>query len=238
MAMPILVLAPSPSLLEASLLGDVAELEELIPELKEVSRKLRLVKEMYCRPLLIVEAEKLKEYFTGMLQAFTYHFSSIIAFTFSGLLLRPEGDVSLLLRRLMKLERENFSRLKWVLEEKSLAYNLDPHSIVEMHAAVVDCSLWAISSTLENGLQGFLDKLSKRAGRELAELVSYLHHLMYVVLAIDLVLLEDASHHRDVLETLVSWGSSYADEVESYLDTLSLLISDESYKALADYMEG
>jgi len=204
------------------------ELEHLLPGLREVMRRLERVEARFCRPLLLTEPEELERRFTETLPVFTFHVMSTILPLSSDLLLGAENeDFRLRLKRLMDLEKRLFGELKPLLEEKAVSYGLDPDAVVRAHAAAIDYDLWAISSVLEVGFNGFLKRLSERARAEAEALVGYLYSLLYVMMCTDLVLLREAPRRRDTLEKLVGWGSGYAEEVEGYLDTLSLLVSDK-----------
>ncbi len=189
--------------------------------------------------MLQTRLEELDRRFRETLPVFAFHVVSAVFPLFSDMLLGTEDEeFRLCLERLMVLERRLFEELKPVLEERAASYGVDPGSVVRVHAAVIDYDLWVISSVLEVGFDGFLRRLSERAGMEAEEFVGYLYSLICVTMCIDSVLLKGAPHRRDTFEALIGWGSSYAEEVEDYLDTLSLLVSDEAYEALAGFAEG
>ena len=215
------------------------ELEALLPGLRDVARRLEKVETRFCCPLLQTRIEELDQRFAEFLPSFTFHVVSAVFPLFSNLFLEVEDEESRArLKRLMISEKKFFEELKPALEEKASLYGVDPGSVVKVHAAVIDYDLWVISSVLEVGFDGFLRRLSERAGMEAEAFVGYLYSLFYVMMCIDLVFLGGVSYRRDTFEALVSWGSSYSEEVEDYLDTLSLLVSDEAYEALIGFTKG
>ncbi|MCD6457803.1 MAG: hypothetical protein J7K82_03035 [Thermoproteales archaeon] len=240
MSIAMALAAPSTSVTLGGRLPKIAEeLESLLPGLREVTRKLEEVEERFCRPLLLTEPEESKRRFAETLLVFAFHIESAILPLFSNLLLRTENrDFKLHLKRLMDLEKRLFKELKPFLEEKAISYGLDSDAVIKIHAAMIDYDLWLISSLLEVGFDGFLKRLLERAKMEAEVFTCYLYSLFYVMMCIDLVLLREAPHRKDTFEALVSWGSIYAEEVEDYLDTLSLLISDEAYEALTGFVKG
>ena len=137
----------------------------------------------------------------------------------------------------MELEKRLYAQMEKELKGKARSHRVNPDRVLRIQAAIIDYDLWAFSAILESGLEGFLAKLSERAEEETGILVELFFRLVYAAMCIYLVLLEDAPHHRDTLKALVRLGSSYAEEVEDYLDTLSLLVNDESYRALTSFTE-
>ena len=240
MTAAVVLTAPSLSVALGGGLPRIAgELESLLPGLREVAGRLERVEARFCRSLLQTRLEELDRRFRETLPVFAFHVVSAVFPLFSDMLLGTEDEeFRIRLERLMVLEKRLFEELKPLLEERAASYGVDPGSVVRVHAAVIDYDLWVISSVLEVGFDGFLRRLSERAGMEAEEFVGYLYSLICVTMCIDSVLLKGAPHRRDTFEALIGWGSSYAEEVEDYLDTLSLLISDEAYEALAGFAEG
>jgi len=231
---------PSSGVVLGGKLSELAEeLKSFLPGFQRVIKEFEEIEVKFCRPLLQCRSEELGERFREMLPVFSFHVVSAVFPVFSNIFLKSDvREVKACLRKLMNFEKEFFEEFKSVLVEKAALYGLDSDSVVKIHAAVIDYDLWIIESVLETGFYGFLRRLSERAEEEVSGLVKYFYSLLYVVMCVDSVLFKNTPYRKDVLEILIDWGSRYAEEVEDYLDTLSLLVSDETYKVLADFYGG
>ena len=231
-------LALSPSIIIGEKIPELAgELEIILPESKDIVVKFKDVKIKFCKPLLLTDPEELEEYLLKTLPFYALHIAFAMEPISSNLFLRvEEEEIKNRLKKMMNFEKKFFDKLTVLLKEKASSYSLKPDSIIRAHAAAIDYDLWLINSVLEIGLTGFLKRISERAIKEFEEFTNHLYLLFYVTMGIDMVLLEDSPYREDTLIMLVNLSSDYAEEVEDYLDTLSLLISNETYEALTDFM--
>ncbi len=211
------------------------ELESIVP-LRDMRSKLEKVKADLCQPLLLIEPKDLEQSLGENLPAFTFHLTSVTLPVLSSLLLEPSAKS--LLRGLIDLEKKAYRELEVILREQAPPHGVNPQPIIKMHAAAIDYDIWAINAILDVGFKGFMARLLERARTEAEHLGEHLYPLLYALTCVDSAILEGSPHRKDTLEKLVKWGFSHANEVEDYIDTLSLLISDEAYEALAEYLEG
>ena len=211
------------------------KLKSLLPGLEAAVSRLESVEAKFCRPLLSLEPEELRPYISRNLASFTYYLVYALEPISSSLLL---GEGIGRLKELGRLEAEAFGDVKRLVEERAKEKGVDAGPVVKAHAAAVDYDLWLIGSVLEVGLEGLIGGLAERAGEEVEGMVRSLYSLFYALMAVDSALFKDAPYRRESLGELVALCSTYAEEVEDYLDTLSLLVSDEAYEACRRFAEG
>ena len=196
------------------------------------------MEERYCRPLLLVKPQELDIYLKRTLSLFIIDLVPVMLPLSYDLFVEAEEkkDPSTLIK-LKELEKELFRMLKPLLREGAGRRGVDPIPVIKAHATVIDYDLWLIDMVTELGFHGFVERLMERAGDIIEDFVRCLYSLFYVTMSVDLALLGDASYREDTLRTLVRWCSSYAKEVEDYLDTLIFLIPDEEYEAVSGYLK-
>jgi hypothetical protein len=98
---------------------------------------------------------------------------------------------------------------------------------------VFDHDLWVIDKVREVGIEAFTNKLVERAPRELYETSGYYLYLLFSLFSsMTAVLKLVDTYKKENLSTLIIWARSYAEELDLYLDTLDLFLSDETYKEL------
>lgn len=98
---------------------------------------------------------------------------------------------------------------------------------------VFDHDLWVMDRISETGVEAFTNKLIKRAPRELYETSGYYMYLLFSVFSsMSAVLKLVDTYKKENLDTLIIWAKFYANELDLYLDTLDMFLSDETYKEL------
>jgi hypothetical protein len=105
--------------------------------------------------------------------------------------------------------------------------------LVYAMSIVFDHDLWVIDKVREVGIEAFTNKLVERAPRELYETSGYYLYLLFSLFSSMTAILKLVdTYKKENLSTLIIWARSYAEELDLYLDTLDLFLSDETYKEL------
>jgi len=102
-------------------------------------------------------------------------------------------------------------------------------------SVLIDHDLWVFDKVAVYGLEGLFDRLTKRAEREVTEASGYLAYLVFAWFSASSAILGLVRDYREEnLGILVSWSKHYAREVDAYIDTLDLLVDDETYNELRE----
>ena len=216
----------------------VNEFKRLMPNLDVVLQKLIYVEEKLCKPLLLCDTQRLASYFKDALPIFTYHFISIwspVSYEFLTKI-EEEGGMSKL-EKLKDLEKKLFEKMKGVIEDSANRKGVNPELVLKAYAALINYDLWLADALKDVGLNGLIERLTKRASKILGGFSISLYSLIYLVMSIKLALFNGEPYKEDTLKTLVEWSSSYAKEIEDYLDAFIFLIPDEKYEATRDLIE-
>lgn len=105
--------------------------------------------------------------------------------------------------------------------------------LVYAMSIVFDHDLWVINKVHDMGIEAFTNKLIERAPRELYETSGYYMYLLFSLFSSMAAVLNLVdTYKKENLSTLIFWAKSYADELDLYLDTLDLFLSDETYEEL------
>ncbi|MGC9015147.1 MAG: hypothetical protein ACP5KW_12295, partial [Thermoproteota archaeon] len=105
--------------------------------------------------------------------------------------------------------------------------------LVYAMSIVFDHDLWVIDRIREVGIEAFMNKLIERAPCELYETSGYYLYLLFSLFSSMAAVLNMVdTYKKENLSTLILWAKSYASELDLYLDTLDVFLSDETYKGL------
>ncbi|MGB9760802.1 MAG: hypothetical protein ACPLZG_13310, partial [Thermoproteota archaeon] len=129
-----------------------------------------------------------------------------------------------------KLLKELYSTL--AKELRATGYE-NVEDLVYATSIVFDHDLWVIDRIREVGIEAFMNKLIERAPRELYETSGYYLYLLFSLFSSMAAVLNMVdTYKKENLSTLILWAKSYANELDLYLDTLDMFLSDETYKEL------
>ncbi len=102
-------------------------------------------------------------------------------------------------------------------------------------SVLVDRDLWILNKTSRLGLDNLTRKLTDRALSTLSQFLGYTVHLAFTWTAVTAAVLGIVKEYREVnRDVLATWSREYAEELESCLDTLDLLLDDEVYEDLVE----
>jgi len=225
------------------------ELEEVVKEMEKLvgTDMLKGLEPIYdkiinetIKPLIKAPPSEVDTVFKEKRMLFANYFTKISSSITESLVLSKTGEeLRNSLRRFKKIEYRIYGALKDEIE-KSEFNGIE--NILYAISIAADYDLWVINSILEVGFEEFIRRVDKRASDEIHKLIGYLLSLTYSLMACLFVMLryKAVEVSKPVAETfniLVSWCSKYADELDLYVDTINLLISDEYYGVIKDYIE-
>ncbi|MFW6121773.1 MAG: hypothetical protein ACOC80_12885, partial [Petrotogales bacterium] len=110
-----------------------------------------------------------------------------------------------------------------------------PESLFESFEALNNTSLLMYSNIVEKGVKDFIEIVIDRAQDEFMEL-SYYYMLTNFGFITCLIALKENRGSAETVDRLKGIVSTCADELDSYLSTVDLLLSDEDYEVLKNYM--
>ncbi len=100
---------------------------------------------------------------------------------------------------------------------------------------LIEHDQWVINNVVKYGFDGLMDRINKRALNEVGETSAYLMATIFAwYSATTAVLGIVREFRRENLNALAQWSRAYAEELDAYIDTLDLLISDETYETLRE----
>jgi hypothetical protein len=103
---------------------------------------------------------------------------------------------------------------------------------------MIEYDLWLVEKVVKLGLEELLEKLSERALTETLELSSYLRYLGFAWISATTATLGIIKEYKvENRDTLSQWCREYAEEVDSYIDTIDTLLDDEAYEVIKN-LEG
>jgi len=224
------------TLREEELLREIEELFEV--DASRVQQTYEAVLERAVKPLLVAGPETLTEVFQERFPVFAAY---MVSFLSDLSLLRiyavRPGEALERLGEIASLERRLFEAWTGALEERCMREGLPFEDLKYAGAQLFNYDLWLLEKTREVGLERFLSLLAERACDEAYQMHGYLLALLYVILAITAALLGTVpAFNRESLKVLVEWARHYAEELDSYVDTVNLLVTDEYYEAVEGYL--
>jgi hypothetical protein len=98
---------------------------------------------------------------------------------------------------------------------------------------MIEYDLWLVEKVVKLGLEELLEKLSERALTEILEASSYLRYLGFAWISATTATLGVIKKYKvENRDTLSQWCREYAEEVDSYIDTIDTLLDDEAYEVI------
>ncbi|WP_460172818.1 hypothetical protein [Vulcanisaeta sp. JCM 14467] len=94
---------------------------------------------------------------------------------------------------------------------------------------------WVINNVARYGFNGLLSRINERALNEAGDTSVYLMATAFAWYSATAAVLGLIKEFRGVnRDALAQWSRAYAEELNAYIDTLDLLINDETYKTLKE----
>lgn len=113
--------------------------------------------------------------------------------------------------------------------------NRNAEDLVYSYSILIDQDIWVINKVKEYGLDGFLRRISDRASQEASEMPSHMILLLFAWLSAVAAIFRLVNQFKEEnAEELIRISKRETEELDLYIDTLDLLISDDSYKALKE----
>jgi len=205
---------------------------------EELRRICELIVERAVKPLLSVELEEMVETFNEGYPIFELYMKSLLSsFSIPRLYALHLEETFKLLDEIVELERKFYELYLRLLKERCTEANIPIEDLEYAIAQLFDYDLWLIGKIKELGIEEFLMLLMKRADEEARSMYSYLLALLYVTTAINVALFGMVTYNKENLRVLVEWAKHYAKELDAYIDTVNLLITDEYYDAIEEYLK-
>ena len=198
----------------------------------------RLIIERAVRKILIVKPEDMVEAFNEGYPAFVLYITSLLSsFSIPRLYALHLEKTFKLLDEIVELEKKFYELYLKSLKEKCARVNIPIEDMEYAIAQLFDYDLWLTEKVKEHGIEKFPIILMKRAHEEASSMYNFLLALLYVVTAINAALFEIVPYNRENLRILINWAKYYASELDAYIDTVSLLVTDEYYEAIEEYLK-
>ncbi len=214
----------------------ITELFEVREE--EIQKIYRLIVEKAVRKLLIVKSEKIIEAFNEGYPIFVLYITPLLSsFSIPRLYALRLEDTLKLLDELIELERKFYELYMKLLKKRCTRAGIPIEDLEYAIAQLFDYDLWLIEKARELGLEKFLILLMERAHEEALSMYNYLLALLYVTVAINAALFDIVAYSKENLKILIEWAKHYASELDAYVDTVNLLITDEYYEAIEEYLK-
>jgi len=102
-------------------------------------------------------------------------------------------------------------------------------------SVLIDRDVWILERTAEYGLDGVVRRFVERGLEALLNLADYTIYLTFVWVSATAAVLGLVKEFREEnRDALARWRRGYAGELESYMDTLDILLDDEAYSDLVE----
>jgi len=102
-------------------------------------------------------------------------------------------------------------------------------------SVLIDRDIWILERTASYGFDGVVKRFIERGLEPLLNLAGYTMYLTFAWVSATAAVLGLVKEFReDDRDTLARWCREYAKELESYMDTLDLLLDDEVYSDLIE----
>jgi len=204
----------------------------------EISRICELIIERAVRRILIVKPEDIVEAFNEGYPTFVLYITSLLSsFTIPKLYALHLEKTFKLLDEIVELEKKFYELYLKFLKEKCARISIPIEDVEYAIAQLFDYDLWLTEKVKEHGIERFPIILMERAHEEASSMYNFLLALLYVVTAINVALFEIAPYNKENLGILVDWAKHYASELDAYIDTVNLLVTDEYYEVIEEYLK-
>ena len=232
--------ASGPHLLkEEGLYSSLLEIAEIFgANVGELERAYSTILSKAVVPLLRAEPGELADVFQGKLPVFATYTTLLLSnFSLVRIYVRCPEDAPGLLRRVAEFEKELYRSYARALDERSAEAGVSFEGVEYAVAQLFDYDLWILKKIGELGPEGFLELLMERAYEEACSMHGYLLALLYAVTAVNAAIFGlVAEYNEESLEVLVGWAERYARELDAWVDTVNLLVTEECYEALEEYL--
>jgi len=132
--------------------------------------------------------------------------------------------------RMMKLEEDIAYEVTRLLRSSGYKY---AEELVYGLSAMVDYDTWLLKKVSEINFEGFIKRLWERGLEEMLQLSVYIRYLFFAWTSATSAILKIVKRYREEnIDILTKWCKTYAEEVETYIDTIDTLLDDESYKII------
>lgn len=145
--------------------------------------------------------------------------------------------MSSLLRKTAKLYEEICESYIKHIKDKCEEKGIPSEDVKSAALQLFDYDLWLLGKVTELGMNEFLKALLTYASDEIKHMSAYLIALSLTLMAIDAGVSEWVPCNVENLKILVSWAKHYAKELDSYLDTVDLLITNECREVLEEFLK-
>lgn len=112
-----------------------------------------------------------------------------------------------------------------------------PDDLLDAFEILCETEIWYLTRISEMGLEGFVNIIAERATEEFNWLVNYYLSTAFLFFACYLAKKDLVNYKPETLSLLISWLKSYSSELDSYLSTADLLVTDEYYEVIKNYMQ-
>lgn len=208
--------------------------------LTELERLYNAIVSSTVKPLLVAKPEDMPSVFKSKYPVFTFYATSFLSsFSLAKVYITfPENaeKVVSLLKKVVKVEKTLYELYTTALKEGGARADIPTDRVEYAVAQLFDHDLWVLEKVSELGLENFLKLLVERAYDEVSDMYGYMLALLYVVMSVNTALFELVSYRKESLEILIDWAEYYARELDAYIDTVNLLITDEYYEAVEEYL--
>lgn len=112
-----------------------------------------------------------------------------------------------------------------------------PHAedLVYALSMLIEYDLWVVNNVVRYGFNEVISRINERALNEAGEASAYLMATAFAWYSSTSAVLGMVREYREGNRDLLArWSREYADELDAYIDTLDLLINDETYEALVE----
>lgn len=134
------------------------------------------------------------------------------------------------LRELVELEKKIGETLARMIRRTNYRY---AEELVYGLSALIDYDKWVIEKIFQLGIDAFVKKLIDRASKTFIEFINYALYLIFTWIASTAAILGIIKEYREEnLDKLAKLCKQYAEELEDYIDTLDILLNDETYEEL------
>ncbi len=179
--------------------------------------------------MLNVDHEKLLEVFQYYVDNFWSRISNILEDFIETLFKKSNRDTIKRFRVLMLNVARSIAR---TLRSTGHKYSED---LVYVYSILVDHDLWIMKKIIKYGIEGLIKRLIERAEQETIEAIKYLKITSYSWITATSAILNIARQYKEENITLLTKiAKDHAKELDTYIDTIDLLITDETYRHLIE----
>ncbi|WP_054854436.1 hypothetical protein [Vulcanisaeta distributa] len=107
--------------------------------------------------------------------------------------------------------------------------------LVQVLSTLIEHDLWVTEALSRYGYDGLIRRINERALNETTEETAYLMATLLTWHSATTATLNLIKEYKETnRDTLTKWAAAYAEELDTYIDTLDMLINDEAYETLKE----